>query len=67
MNIFDRIAAKFIRRTEGTAVAVGSTTGPGPTGAPNAAAIQVDLDEVEREESGTVEEVEPEAGERSDS
>jgi hypothetical protein len=49
MNIFDRIAAKITRRTEATAVAVGSTDGPGPTQAPNAAAIAVDLDKVEQE------------------
>jgi hypothetical protein len=59
MNIFDRIAAKWIRRNESTAVAVGSTTGPGPTGAPNAAAIQVDIDEVEHVEHEDAEEPGP--------
>jgi len=60
MNILDRIAAKFIRRNESTAVAVGSTAGPGPTGAPNAAAIQVDIDKVEQVERRDAEEAEPE-------
>jgi hypothetical protein len=41
MNILDRIAAKITRRTESTALAVGSTDGPGPTQAPNAAANAV--------------------------
>jgi len=56
MNIFDRIAAKLARRTESTAVAVGSTDGPGPTQAPNAAAIAVDVEQVDEE---TAEETEP--------
>jgi len=49
MNIFDRIAAKITRRTESTAVAVGSTDGPGPTQAPNAAAIAVDVEKVDQD------------------
>jgi hypothetical protein len=51
MNILDRIAAKITRRTESTAVAVGSTDGPGPTQAPNAAAIAVDVDKVAEDEA----------------
>ena len=47
MNILDRIAAKITRRTESTAVAVGSTDGPGPTQAPNAAAIAVDVEKID--------------------
>ena len=46
MNILDRIAAKITRRTESTAVAVGSTDGPGPTQAPNAAANAVAVEKV---------------------
>ena len=49
MNILDRIAARITRRTESTAVAVGSTDGPGPTQAPNAAAIAVDVEKVDEE------------------
>jgi hypothetical protein len=49
MNILDRIAAKITRRTESTAVAVGSTDGPGPTQAPNAAAIAVDVEKVDED------------------
>jgi hypothetical protein len=58
MNIFDRIAAKLTRRTESTAVAFGSTDGPGPTQAPNAAAIAVDTEKVDEE---TAAETEPES------
>jgi hypothetical protein len=49
MNIFDRIAAKLIRRTESTAVAVGATDGPGPTQSPNAAANAVNVEQVDQE------------------
>ena len=49
MNILDRIAARITRRTESTAVAVGSTDGPGPTQAPNAAAIAVDVEKVDED------------------
>jgi hypothetical protein len=49
MNILDRIAAKLTRRTESTAVAFGSTDGPGPTQAPNAAAIAVDVEKVDQD------------------
>ena len=52
MNIFDRIAAKITRRSEATAVAVGSTDGPGPTQAPNAASIAVDVEKVDQETAG---------------
>jgi hypothetical protein len=56
MNILDRIAAKLTRRAESTAVAFGSTDGPGPTQAPNAAAIAVDVEKVDQD---TGEETEP--------
>ena len=56
MNILDRIAARITRRAESTAVAVGSTDGPGPTQAPNAAAIAVDVEKVDEE---TAEETDP--------
>jgi hypothetical protein len=49
MNILDRIAARITRRTESTAVAVGSTDGPGPTQAPNAASIAVDVEKVDED------------------
>ena len=49
MNIFDRIAARITRRTESTAVAVGSTDGPGPTQAPNAAANAVVVEKVDED------------------
>jgi hypothetical protein len=56
MNILDRIAARIRRRTESTAVAFGSTDGPGPTQAPNAAAIALDVEKVDED---TAEEAEP--------
>jgi hypothetical protein len=49
MNILDRIAAKITRRTESTALAVGSTDGPGPTQAPNAAANAVAVEKVDQD------------------
>ena len=58
MNILDRIAAKLTRRVQPTAVAVGSTDGPGPTQAPNAASIAVDVEQIEQE---TETEQQPEA------
>ncbi len=58
MNILDRIAARFVRRTETTAVAVGSTDGPGPTQAPNAAANAVAVEQIHQE---TAEQTEPQA------
>jgi hypothetical protein len=55
MNILDRIAAKLSRRVEPTAVAVGSTDGPGPAQAPNAASIAVDVEQVEQETAAETE------------
>jgi hypothetical protein len=55
MNILDRIAAKITRRTESTAVAVGSTDGPGPTQAPNAAANAVVVEKVDQETAAETE------------
>jgi hypothetical protein len=46
MNILDRIAARI---TQSTAVAVGTTDGPGPTQAPNAASIAVDVEKVDED------------------
>jgi hypothetical protein len=55
MNILDRIAAKIARRTESTAVAVGSTDGPGPTQSPNAAANALNVEKVDQKTADAAE------------